>query len=191
MNRLRFIFILTFCLLLQCVIKSYLQWLKDSDFDSTCSLCGSNLEDDDCIRLICYDLFHKKCLNERQKQLPANTAPSGHSCPCCSAIIFPPPNLVSPVADALRIWLSQTSWAGSELNMPMVSAIARINHQLTISFSFQRKRIFHPSPRRWKTSQRTVPVHLPKLLPTIYQPASTGPTFPKKYSVLRAHRTRC
>lgn len=104
----------------QCVIKSYLQWLKDSDYDSTCSLCGTNLEDEDCIRLICYDLFHKKCLDEREEKLPANTAPSGHSCPACSAIIFPPPNLVSPVADALRLWLSQMKWGRNELNLPMV-----------------------------------------------------------------------
>jgi len=112
------------CLVLnhrKCVIKSYLQWLKDSDYDSTCSLCGTNLEDDDCIRLICYDLFHKKCLNERQAALPPNTAPSGHSCPSCSAIIFPPQNLVSPVADSLRIWLSQVSWGRNELNLPMFS----------------------------------------------------------------------
>lgn len=173
------------------MIKSYLQWLKDSDFDSTCSLCGSNLEDDDCIRLICYDLFHKKCLNERQKALPANTAPSGHSCPSCSAIIFPPPNLVSPVADALRIWLSQTSWAGNEVNMPMVSFVARIRFQLTFLHSFQKKRIFNPNPRRWKTSQPTVPVHLPKLSLQTYQPVSTGLTFKKKYSAPRARRIRC
>lgn len=104
------------------MIKSYLQWLKDSDYDSTCSLCGTNLEDEECVRLICYDLFHKKCLNSREEQLPANTAPSGHSCPSCSAIIFPPPNLVSPVADALRIWLTTVSW-GRELNLPMVFKI--------------------------------------------------------------------
>lgn len=175
------------------MIKSYLQWLKDSDFDSTCSLCGSNLEDDDCIRLICYDLFHKKCLNERQKALPANTAPSGHSCPSCSAIIFPPPNFVSPVADALRIWLSQTSWAGNELNMPMVSSFARNKcspaKHLPPS-SFQRKMTSHPSPRRRKMSQQTVPVHLPKLSPPIYQPDYTGPMYPRKYSVPRA-LTRC
>lgn len=111
--------------LFQCVIKSYLQWLKDSDYDSTCSLCGTNLEDEDCIRLICYDLFHKKCLNERQAALPANTAPSGHSCPSCTAIIFPPQNLVSPVADALRIWLSQVTWGRNELNLPMVRRLNR------------------------------------------------------------------
>lgn len=59
------------------ILKS-LEWLKnDSDYDSTCSLCGSDLSDDDCIRLICYDLFHKKCLNERELQLPPNTSPSG------------------------------------------------------------------------------------------------------------------
>jgi len=110
------------CLVLnhrKCVIQSYLQWLKDSDYDSSCSLCGIKLEDEDCIRLVCYDLYHKKCLNERQEALPPNTAPSGHSCPSCNTCIFPPQNLVSPVADSLRIWLSQVSWGRNELNMPM------------------------------------------------------------------------
>lgn len=98
------------------MIQSYLQWLKDSDFDSSCTLCGVNLEDDDCIRLICYDLYHKRCLDERQKALPPHTAPTGHVCPKCNTCIFPPQNLVSPVADALRVWLSQVSWGRNELN---------------------------------------------------------------------------
>ena len=31
-----------------------------------------------------------------------STAPAGYTCPCCSSPIFPPDNLVSPVADKLR-----------------------------------------------------------------------------------------
>lgn len=91
-------------------------WLKDSDYDATCSLCGVNLDQEDCIRLVCYDLFHKKCLDLRQQALPVNTAPSGRSCPKCNTCIFPPQNLVSPVADALRVWLSQANWGRNELN---------------------------------------------------------------------------
>ncbi|CAG9807065.1 unnamed protein product [Chironomus riparius] len=112
------------CLVLnhrKCVIQSYLQWLKDSDYDSSCSLCGTDLESDDCIRLICYDLFHKKCLEERQSALPSTTAASGHQCPKCDACIFPSSNLVSPVADALRIWLSQVNFGRNEMNLPMFS----------------------------------------------------------------------
>ncbi|KAG5671406.1 hypothetical protein PVAND_001604 [Polypedilum vanderplanki] len=99
----------------KCVIQSYLQWLKDSDYDSTCSLCGIDLESEDCIRLVCYDLFHKKCLEQRQLKLPATTAAAGHTCPKCQQSIFPPPNLVSPIADTLRIWLSEVSWGRNEI----------------------------------------------------------------------------
>jgi hypothetical protein len=123
------------CLVLnhaKCIIKSYLSWLKDSDFDSACSLCGTNLEDDDCVRLVCYDLFHKKCLDQQQKSLPANTV---YSCPKCNVAIFPPPNLVSPVADILRAWLSNVNWAKTELNlnMPIVSFTIM---QIETSFNF-------------------------------------------------------
>ena len=37
----------------QCVVKSYLQWLRDSDFDATCSLCRKSLQVDDVLRLTC------------------------------------------------------------------------------------------------------------------------------------------
>ncbi|CAO1441181.1 unnamed protein product [Diamesa hyperborea] len=105
----------------KCVIQSYLQWLKDSDFDSTCTLCRINFEDEDCIRLVCYHLFHWRCLNERQSSLPSNTAPSGHGCPTCNTCLFPPQNLVSPVADALRIKLGNVHWGRNELNLPVYS----------------------------------------------------------------------
>lgn len=41
----------------QCVIKSYLQWLQDSDYNPNCSLCNHVLSDEqygDCVRLTCY-----------------------------------------------------------------------------------------------------------------------------------------
>lgn len=41
----------------KCVVQSYLQWLKDSDYDSSCALCRTALEQGDCVRLICY----RKC----------------------------------------------------------------------------------------------------------------------------------
>ena len=68
------------------------------------------------------DVFHWACLNEAALQLPANTAPAGHRCPCCPAPLFPPANLVSPVADALRQQLQQVNWARAGLGLPLVSA---------------------------------------------------------------------
>uniref|UniRef100_A0A8D8ESN7 Zinc finger protein-like 1 homolog n=1 Tax=Culex pipiens TaxID=7175 RepID=A0A8D8ESN7_CULPI len=104
----------------KCTVQSYIQWLKDSDFDSSCTLCGSLLDDEDCVRLICYHVFHWKCLAARQQSLPANTAPGGHTCPCCNDPIFPPANLVSPVADVLRTRLGQANWARNVLELPLL-----------------------------------------------------------------------
>ena len=66
------------------------------------------------------DVFHWKCLNAKQQSLPANTAPGGHTCPTCSDPIFPPVNLVSPVADVLRTRLGQVNWARNVLELPLV-----------------------------------------------------------------------
>lgn len=105
----------------KCTVQSYIQWLKDSDFDSSCTLCGNPLDDEDCVRLICYHVFHWKCLNVKQQSLPANTAPGGHTCPTCSDPIFPPVNLVSPVADVLRTRLGQVNWARNVLELPLLT----------------------------------------------------------------------
>ncbi|XP_058127815.1 zinc finger protein-like 1 homolog [Anopheles ziemanni] len=104
----------------KCTVQSYIQWLKDSDYDSNCTLCGSPRDSDDCVRLICYHVFHWKCLNARQQLLPPNTAPGGHTCPICSDPIFPPGNLVSPVADVLRVRLGQANWGRNELGLPLL-----------------------------------------------------------------------
>ncbi|XP_053698094.1 zinc finger protein-like 1 homolog [Sabethes cyaneus] len=104
----------------KCTVQSYIQWLKDSDFDSCCALCGKLLDDEDCVRLICYHVFHWKCLSLKQQSLPANTAPGGHTCPTCNDPIFPPANLVSPVADVLRTRLGQANWARNVLELPLL-----------------------------------------------------------------------
>lgn len=126
----------------KCIVQSYLQWLKDSDYDSSCHLCRNPLEQEDCIRLICYHVFHWDCLNVREASLPANTAPSGHTCPTCSEPIFPPPNLISPIADVLRNRLGQVNWGRNELGLPLLSedqdkenTNRAINHQLAYSSS--------------------------------------------------------
>jgi len=104
----------------KCIVQSYLQWLKDSDYDASCPLCKNSLENDECVRLICYHVFHCSCLNDRQSALPANTAPGGHTCPTCYDQIFPPSNLISPVADVLRSRLRQTNWGRDELGLVLL-----------------------------------------------------------------------
>lgn len=52
--------------------------------------------------------------------MPANTAPLGHTCPTCYDQIFPPSNLISPVADVLRNRLRSSTWGRDELGLVLV-----------------------------------------------------------------------
>ncbi|XP_077995193.1 zinc finger protein-like 1 homolog [Glandiceps talaboti] len=104
----------------KCIVQSYLHWLQDSDYDASCTLCSESLADGEVVRLICYDIFHWKCLDKYSRELPANTAPAGYTCPSCKNGIFPPNNLVSPVADQLKQLLSQVNWARAGLGLPLI-----------------------------------------------------------------------
>nr|CAG4650374.1 EOG090X0ASS [Sida crystallina] len=104
----------------KCVVQSYVSWLKDSDYSSLCGICSGDLSEDECVRLICYHVFHVKCLDEHCRQYPANTAPAGFMCPSCSNPIFPAPNLVSPVADNLRTVITNRAWAREGLGLPLL-----------------------------------------------------------------------
>ncbi|XP_040184514.1 zinc finger protein-like 1 [Rana temporaria] len=104
----------------KCIVQSYLQWLQDSDYNPNCRLCNTLLSSKETVRLVCYDLFHWSCLNDLASQLPTNTAPAGYQCPSCQGPIFPPNNLVSPVASTLRDKLSLVNWARAGLGLPMI-----------------------------------------------------------------------
>lgn len=104
----------------KCIVQSYLQWLQDSDYNPNCLLCNVPLANRETTRLICYDLFHWACLNERASQLPRNTAPAGYQCPSCNSPIFPPNNLAGPVASALREKLATVNWARAGLGLPLI-----------------------------------------------------------------------
>ncbi|XP_051901211.1 zinc finger protein-like 1 [Pristis pectinata] len=104
----------------KCIVQSYLQWLQDSDYSPSCRLCNAPLADDDTVRLVCYDLFHWSCLNEMAARLPKNTAPAGYQCPSCSGPVFPPANMVSPVASVLKERLSTVNWARAGLGLPLI-----------------------------------------------------------------------
>lgn len=69
------------------------------------------------------DVFHWECLNDQQAALPNNTAPGGRVCPSCSSHIFPPSNLVSPVADVLRNRLREVTWGQDEFTLNLVNSI--------------------------------------------------------------------
>lgn len=104
----------------KCVVQSYLQWLQDSDYSPLCELCQKELSIGDCIRLICYHVFHVECLDEHARSLPPNTAPAGYMCPSCKTCVFPTTNTVSPVADNLRAVLAHFGWARVGCGLPMI-----------------------------------------------------------------------
>lgn len=95
----------------RCIVQSYVQWLQDSEYNPICLLCNELLKEKETIRLVCYDVFHWSCLDKYASQLPANTAPAGYQCPKCKEGIFPPPNIVSPVARFLREKLESVEWS--------------------------------------------------------------------------------
>ncbi|NP_001171776.1 zinc finger protein-like 1 [Saccoglossus kowalevskii] len=112
----------------KCIVQSYLHWLQDSDYDPSCKLCNQPLADGETVRLICYDVFHWLCINQYAKELPPNTAPAGYTCPTCQNGIFPPGNLVSPVAEQLRQILSQVNWARAGLGLPLIQESVEQDH---------------------------------------------------------------
>lgn len=105
----------------KCIVQSYLQWLQDSDYNPICEICTKKLEEDECIRLTCYHVFHWPCAERLYRSLPRTTAPAGYQCPTCASPIFPPPNLASPVANVLREKLAGVNWARAGLGLPLLS----------------------------------------------------------------------
>uniref|UniRef100_A0ABM5F500 Zinc finger protein-like 1 n=1 Tax=Pogona vitticeps TaxID=103695 RepID=A0ABM5F500_9SAUR len=110
----------------KCIVQSYLQWLQDSDYNPNRRLCSTLLTTKETVRLVCYDLFHWSCLNEMASQLPKNTAPAGYQCPSCQGPVFPPANLVSPVASVLREKLSTVNWARAGLGLPLIDEMEAV-----------------------------------------------------------------
>ncbi|ESO90182.1 hypothetical protein LOTGIDRAFT_84186, partial [Lottia gigantea] len=107
----------------KCIVQSYLQWLQDSDYNPICKLCNQSLNGEnagECVRLVCYDIFHWKCLDQYARSLPPNTAPAGYTCPSCNTGIFPPANMASPIADVIKTFLSRVNWARAGLGMPLI-----------------------------------------------------------------------
>ncbi|KAE8607324.1 hypothetical protein XENTR_v10011135 [Xenopus tropicalis] len=115
----------------KCIVQSYLQWLQDSDYNPNCRLCNTLLSSKETARLVCYDLFHWSCLNDLATQLPPNTAPAGYRCPSCQGPVFPPSNLVSPVAATLREKLSTVNWARAGLGLPLIEVAEPVDDTMS------------------------------------------------------------
>ncbi|KAL3319441.1 hypothetical protein Ciccas_001894 [Cichlidogyrus casuarinus] len=151
----------------RCVVKSYLQWLKDSEYEPACTLCKSNLAestDSECIRLLCLDVFHRKCLDEYCCQLPITTAPAGYECPTCNFPIIPAVNKGGPLAEKLKEFLKLVSWAseaplGSPLKEQPIPAL--LTSQIPESSSYlpeQRLLIDTPSSEATFSNSLTRPL---------------------------------
>jgi len=166
----------------KCVVQSYLAWLQDSDYSPDCQFCCGPLQtpESDCVRLVCYHLFHWVCLEQHCSSLPPSTAPAGYTCPACSAPIFPPDNLVSPVADQLRRKLQDVNWARAGLGLPLlddsaerkpclvpsgprptpegedVSDPLHLAHELVAKKALSAARAAQPDAAGWKQTMETV-----------------------------------
>nr|CAB3267937.1 ZF-like 1 zinc finger protein [Phallusia mammillata] len=104
----------------RCVVQSYLNWLKDSDYNPSCALCNVSLLEGDVVRLMCYDIFHTDCLESHYRSLPPNTAPAGYKCYTCDSPIFPALNQAGRVVDILKETLAKFSWSRVGLGLPLI-----------------------------------------------------------------------
>lgn len=43
-----------FSYVIKCIVKSYLHWLQDSDYNPVCTLCNGSLAEGEVVRLICF-----------------------------------------------------------------------------------------------------------------------------------------
>jgi len=95
-----------------CIIKTYVDWLTDSDYDRpACGICKGELKEDKLIRLTCFDLFHPECIDVHASSLPPHTAKAGYLCPVCSKPLFPPDVDNNPLVKQLNNYLARASWA--------------------------------------------------------------------------------
>ncbi|KAH9271675.1 hypothetical protein BASA83_006043 [Batrachochytrium salamandrivorans] len=95
----------------RCIVRSYLQWLQDSDFDPVCGLCRKGLNSGEVVRLSCLDLFHVACINEHCAALPEHTAPAGYACTICSVPIIPAENSGSSIAKNIWATFKTERWS--------------------------------------------------------------------------------
>ncbi|GFW57890.1 zinc finger protein-like 1, partial [Trichonephila clavipes] len=142
----------------KCVVQSYIQWLQDSDYNPNCHICKTELAEGDCIRLTCYHVFHWDCLNKYALSTPPQTPPEGYTCPMCNICIFPQPNAVSPVTEALRNVLMNVNWARVGLGYPAME-----NNLLSESSnanSVQYTPLRAPSSLPLETSSKPAPINI-------------------------------
>ncbi|KAI6199941.1 NADH-ubiquinone oxidoreductase 75 kDa subunit, mitochondrial [Aphelenchoides besseyi] len=98
-----------------CVVQTYLCWLSDSDYTSTCILCSEALSTKETIRLKCLHNFHFSCLSNRVGHIEGS--PDAYKCPSCLDNIIPAFHETSPLIERLKAKLSSEDWAKSALGL--------------------------------------------------------------------------
>ncbi|KAI3645438.1 hypothetical protein MP228_008366 [Amoeboaphelidium protococcarum] len=88
-----------------CVVKSYLEWLQDSDAADGCRICNKPFADgDSVIRLTCLDVLHLDCLNQEFSKILSSDNVEHFKCPCCQAVAVPSQNAAGPLANQVK-WI--------------------------------------------------------------------------------------
>ncbi|XP_012633493.1 zinc finger protein-like 1 [Microcebus murinus] len=157
----------------KCIVHSYLNWLQDSEYNPNCHLCDTPLASRETTRLICYDIFHWACINERAAQLPQNTAPAGYQCPVCNGPIFPPNNLDGPVVSALKEKLATVNWARAGLGLPLIDEVVSPEPEPLDTSDFSDWSSFNAS-----STSRPEEIDSASAAPTFYSQAPRAPASP-------------
>lgn len=160
----------------RCIIKSYVQWLQDSDYNPICLLCMESVEHGEVVRLACYDLFHWECFNKWALENHGETTPtSKYLCPDCKSPVFPPKALVSPVADVIRAKFATVGWGRRCLGLapePSQATKPKVVNQLSSSPTVEIRPIAESTPKpEQKSTGSDVPI----------KPATVAPTLKPKH----------
>ncbi len=97
-------------------------------------MCSEALENGECVRLVCFCVFHWACIDQMARRILENapqTAPAGFTCPNCAEGLFPAANVVSPVADQLRETLKGVNWARAGLGLPLLEPSSEVKPEAT------------------------------------------------------------
>ncbi|KAI6236888.1 Zinc finger protein-like 1-like protein [Aphelenchoides besseyi] len=145
-----------------CVVQTYLCWLSDSDYTSTCILCSEALSTKETIRLKCLHNFHFSCLSNRVGNIEGS--PDAYKCPSCLDNIIPAFHETSPLIERLKAKLSSEDWAKSALGLSAKpkaeivngsSARASANQSFSVDMSFNGGNSY--AENRQKTNRSKAP----------------------------------
>eukprot|EP00002_Diphylleia_rotans_P033009 TRINITY_DN6989_c0_g1_i1.p1 TRINITY_DN6989_c0_g1~~TRINITY_DN6989_c0_g1_i1.p1 ORF type:complete len:265 (-),score=36.45 TRINITY_DN6989_c0_g1_i1:183-977(-) len=131
-----------------CVVRQYVDWLKDSDYPwpHPCQICKLPIESAASVRLSCMHVFHTQCLDQYCMDLPIYTAPAGYSCPTCQVPIRPAVVGETGLHNKLTNYIRLSSWAKRLEPQSETLAAPRLNPILSpeerLSPQAQQQRVF-------------------------------------------------